>query len=396
MKYVFKELRRHLLRTIFSITGYIITTVFLLIIFSINSDQKEDSFRILKSTGTHFIIYIPTVENCCISNTADVSLIAEGVNTLMIDNDLLKTIKDVEGIRDAAPCLFFKMYHDKFNSAISLAGIDTNSIATRSNTCARTNLIAGKFLSANPHEIVAEESFAIANNLTVGDTLNVFGGTMILAGIVNSGIKPIKADFYTPIGSVRSILKDRLQCKASGFDMNIILVEVADSRLQDNVIKKIKNMMYKFSVSSYNCYEPAYRVMSIIDNSSAGLTILIIVFLIIFSAKTQITALIERIREIGILKSLGWSDFMLSTNILLVSLIQSLIGVTMGILLGIAIIQILNNLKIPLSQFINFRFQNISIPLLYSLSLIGALIASVFPIFIIYRKRAGDIMKNYM
>ena len=219
---------------------------------------------------------------------------------------------------------------------------------------------------------------------------------MVLAGIINSGIKPVKADFYAPIEFVRTILKDRLQCNATDFDMNIILVEVADARMQDKVMGHIKNMMYKFSVSSYNCYEPAYKVMVIIDKSSVGLTILIFIFLVIFSAKTQLTALVERFREIGILKSLGWTDFDLSTHIFLVSFIQSIIGVTLGLFIGIGVIQILNHLSIPLFQYIEFRFQYTSIPLLYCLSLLGAFIASIFPVIRIYRAKAGDIMKNYL
>jgi ABC-type lipoprotein release transport system permease subunit len=396
MKYIFKELRRHYWRTIFSIIGYAIASIFILIILCITGSNKKDSFGILQSTGTHFIVYIPTDASCCTSDKADGSVYAEGVKTMMLDRDLLRTIKNVEGIKDAAPCLLYRMYNDSFKSEISIGGIDTISVATKSNVCARTNLIAGKFLSGNPDELVAEQSFALAHNLSLGDTLDVFGGRIVLAGIVNSGIKPVKADFYAPIEFVRSILKDKLQCNAPNFDMNIILVEVADSRMQDNVIERIKNMMYKFSVSSYNCYEPAYKVMSIIDKSSLGLTILIFIFLILFSAKTQLTALIERFREIGILKSLGWSDFDLSAHILLLSFIQSIIGVTLGLLLGVGVIQILKNMEIPLFQYIEFRFQYTSIPLLYCLSLIGAFVASIFPIIRIYRSKAGDIIKNYL
>jgi ABC-type lipoprotein release transport system permease subunit len=396
MKYVLKELRRHYWRTIFSIAGYAIASVFILIISCITGSNKNDSFGILKSTGTHFIVYIPSSGSCCTSNKANGSVFAEGVNTMMLDHDMIRTVKNVEGIKDAVPCLLYKMYDKVYQSDISIGGIDTTSIATRSNVCARTNLIAGKFLSSDPDELVAEQSFAVAHNLSLGDTLNVFGGRMILAGIVNSGIKPVKADFYAPIEFVRLILKVNLQCNAPNFDMNIILVEVADARMQDKVIEHIKNMMYKFTVSTYNCYEPAYKVMAIIDKSSFSMTILIFIFLIIFSAKTQLTALIERFREIGILKSLGWSDFELSTHILLVSFIQSIIGVTLGLLLGIGVIQILRNLEIPLSQYIEIKFQYTSIPLLYCLSLSGAFIASIFPIIKIYHTKAGDIIKNYL
>jgi ABC-type lipoprotein release transport system permease subunit len=396
MRYIFKELQRHFWRTFFSILGYAIAAVFILIILCITGSNKKNSFGILQSTGTHFIVYIPTDASYCASGIANGSVFAEGVKTMMLDRDMIRTIKNVEGVRDAAPCLLYKMYDNGFKSDISISGIDTASIATKSNVCSRTNLIAGKFLSANPDELVAEQSFAAAHNLSVGDTLDIFGGKMVLAGIVNSGIKPVKADFYAPIEFVRIILKDKLQCNAPNFDMNIILVEVADSRVQDDVMMHIRNMMYKFAVSSYNCYEPAYKVMSIIDKSSIGLTILIFLFLIIFSAKTQLTALIERFREIGILKSLGWSDFELSTHIFLVSFIQSIIGVTIGLLLGIGVIQILRSLELPLFQSAEFTFQYTSIPLIYCLSLIGAFIASLFPIIRIYRTKAGDIIKNYL
>ena len=62
MKYIFKELRRHYWRTIFSITGYAIASIFILIILCITGSNKKDSFGILQSTGTHFIVYIPSKE----------------------------------------------------------------------------------------------------------------------------------------------------------------------------------------------------------------------------------------------------------------------------------------------------------------------------------------------
>ncbi|HLN21795.1 MAG TPA: FtsX-like permease family protein [Bacteroidales bacterium] len=395
MNLVLKELRRHKLRTLLSIGGFTITTVFLVILYGMNSARNDDSFGILRSTGTHFIVYIPTDERSCTSQDANINLIAEGVNTMMLDNELLGTIRNVSGVRDAAPCLLFKMYHGNFHGEVSLAGIDTASIATNSNTCSKSNLIAGKYLSANPGELVAEQAFASAHGLSLGDTLNLFGGRMRIAGIVNSGIKPVKADFYAPIEHVRTIMKDKLSCNAPSFDLNIVLVEVSDSRLQDKVMKNIGDMLYKFTISSYNCYEPAYRVMSILDSSSSFLTIFIVLFLIIFSARTQVNSIVERMREIGILKSLGWSDYTLCRNIIIVSLIQAFAGVTAGILLGYIITVLLQNSGLPVARLVSFRFDVLSIPVVYLLSMSGALIASVFALIRIVRNRAGDIIKNY-
>jgi putative ABC transport system permease protein len=271
-----------------------------------------------------------------------------------------------------------------------------NSIATTNNVCAKTNLIAGKFLSDKADELVAEESFAMAHNLFVGDTLKAYGGKFLLAGIINSGIKPGKADVYAPIGNVRRILKDDLKCISPGFDMNIILVEVSDSRIQPQVISKLKDKMKYFAISSYNCYQPASQVMTIIEKASGLLTILIFIFLLIFSAKTQLTSLMERSREIGILKSLGWSNTRLSNQIILLSLIQALIGVIAGILTGLLIIILLNSNQITLFNMMEFNFRIRLIPVLIGISLAGGLLAGIFPIIKLYRTKAGDMINNYM
>lgn len=396
MIYIFKELRRHKWRTIFSVTGYALATVFILLILSVADANKNDSYGVLQSTGTHFIVYIPTDANLCTSNIANGSVFAEGVKTMMLDHDMVRTIRNVEGVKDAAACLQYKMFDRIFQSEVSIAGIDTLSLATRTNVLAPAHVISGRYFSGRPEELLAEESFAAAHDLSPGDTLKIFGGKMIVAGIVNSGIRPVKADFYAPISLVRTILKDRLLCNAPNFDMNIILVEVADARVQDNVITRIRNMMYKFAVSTYNCYQPANRVMSIIDRSSVGLTGLIFLFLVIFSAKTQLTALMERFREIGILKSLGWSDSSLAIHVFLVSLIQSVAGVTAGVLLAFGLIEFLGHLDNPVFSPYSFRIRFGNIPLIYALSLIGAVAAGLYPAIRIFRTKAGDIIRNHM
>jgi putative ABC transport system permease protein len=399
MNYLVKELSRHRWRTVAGITGYLIATLFIVLVMSVTRANERDSIGILKGTGTHFIVYIPSDGACCIScdsGSSDGSLIAEGIHTLMLSRDLITSIRQIEGVRDAAPYLLYRIFDVKYKTEISLGGIDTGNIATKNNVCAATNLIAGKFLSEKPDEVVAEESFAIAHNLTLGDTMKTYGGKLLIAGIVNSGIKPGKADLYAPIENVRSILKGRMKCISDGFDMNIVLVEVTDARIQNSVIKQLKAKMNYLTVSSYNCYQPASEVMSIMEGTSTLLTILIFIFLVIFSAKTQLTSLMERFREVGILKSLGWSNSKLSRQILCISLIQSLIGTSLGVLSGFILIFMMNSYQIRLVSTMEFHFQTAIIPVLIILSLAGGLIAGIFPIIKLYRTKAGDMINNYM
>jgi len=399
MNYIKKEFLRHKWRTVAGISGYIIASLFILMVLSVTDANEKDSIGILKGTGTHFIVYIPSNVSCCVScdnESLDGSLIAEGVHTLMLSSDLITSIEEIEGVRDAAPYLLYRIFDTKLQSEVSLGGIDTSSLATKNNVCAATNLIAGKYLSGGPDEIVAEESFAKAHGLYVGDTIKTYGSKLKLAGIVNSGIKPGKADLYSPIANVRLILKDRMKCISSGFDMNIVLVEVSDARIQNRVIKQLKEKMNYLAVSSYNCYQPASDVMTIMEGTSTILTILIFIFLIIFSAKTQLTSLMERFREIGILKSLGWSNSRLSRQIVIISFFQSLIGSSIGVLSGFLLILLLNNYEVRLFKMVEFHFQAGTIPVLILLPLAGGLIAAVFPIIKLYRTKAGEMINNYM
>ena len=104
----------------------------------------------------------------------------------------------------------------------------------------------------------------------------------------------------------------------------------------------------------------------------------------------------ERFREIGILKSLGWSHAKLSRQIILLSLIQSLTGAISGILTGIVLIIILNKYDIRILHSMEFQFQPWNILFLTALSLTGGLIATIFPIIKLYKTKAGEMINSYM
>ena len=190
MKYLLKELHRHFGRTVASISGYIIAALFIVLVFSITRTNEQDSTGILKGTGTHFIVFIPSKTACCVScegGSENGSAFVEGIYTQLLNRNLLNSIKKIEGVRDAAPYLLYKIYNERFKTEISLGGIDSGNIATKNNVCAAANLVAGKFMSDKPDEIIAEESFAEGHRLSIGDTMTIFGGKMKLAGIIIQG-----------------------------------------------------------------------------------------------------------------------------------------------------------------------------------------------------------------
>ena len=398
MKYLFRELYRHKWRTITGISGYLLASLFLMLVLSLNYSQQNDSVGILRSTGTHFIVYLPSTVSCCRPGCEDPvngSLIAEGGFAQMLNSDVIETVRSTHGVRAAAPYLLYKLHDEKLQCDITLGGIDTSNIATKTNVCSADNLIAGTYFRGNKGEVVAEEAFAMAHKLKPGDTLQTFGGKLIIRGIVNSGIKPGKADLYSTIDHVREVLKDNLQCISDGFDMNIILVEVADARIQPRVMNDIKKQLSFLAVSSYNCYQPASDVIGIMEGAGTVMTVLIFIFLVIFSAKTQFAGLIERYRELGILKSLGWTNSSLSFSIVLSSVIQSLAGSIAGILLGLLVVFLLGLNGARVLDSFDFIVQPGRIGLLILLCLAGSVIATIWPVIKLARAETGDMINSY-
>ena len=420
MKYVLKELRRHLWRTILSVSGYLIATLFIILLIAVTSRNEEDTADILKGTGTHFIIYVPSGEpynnipfndDCCAepefcTTSSDIkssandfktgSLYSDGVYTKLLSRNFLRQIKESEGVKDASPYLLYRVYEEQFKTDVSIGGIESGSIATNTNVCAPKDIIEGRFLSTDENEVVAEEAFAKAFNLHPGDTVTLCNTTLKLVGIINSGVRPGKADLYSTFDNLKLLLKDQLKLNMSGFDFNIILVEVEDSRNQTQVIESIKIRNQYASLSSYNCHKPAAAAMAITGNASTILYAMIFLFLVIFAAKTQTTALMERLREIGILKSLGWSNIRLGGQIIAGSLIQAITGSVFGIILALVSLKLLDQLQIQLVESSVISIQFTQILFVSSLALAGALLASLFPILKIYRLSAGDIMRSYL
>lgn len=420
MKYVFKELKRHIWRTVISISGYLIASLFILLIIAVTHNNKKDTETILKGTGTHFAIYVPSGQPynnvpfdpaCCkepeFCSTASVakqsvvdfkngSLYSDGVYTKLLSRNFLGQIRKVKGVKEASPYLLYKKYEKRFKTEVSLGGIEPGSIATQNNVCAFNDIIEGVFLSSDTGEVVAEEAFARAFDLHVGDTLSYCEKKLKLVGIINSGVKPGKADLYTTFDNLKFILKDQVKFNMSGFDLNVILVEVEDSRNQAGVMEAIKIQNQYASLSSYNCYKPAANVMTIIGKTSAILYGIIFLFLIVFAAKTQTTSLMERLREIGILKAIGWSNNRLGVQIIAGSVIQALIGSIIGAVFYFIIIYALNQFEVELLEISVDNIHLTQIILVWGLSLSGALIASLFPIIKIWRLSAGDIMRSYI
>lgn len=188
-------------------------------------------------------------------------------------------------------------------------------------------LSGGPFQSSN--DAIVDDFFASQHHVKVGDTVQVLNHDFRIAGIVTHGKGARK---FLPLETMQDLIG--AEGKASVF-----YVKLDNPSNIDEVTNAIKQLpgMEQYSVRSM----AEYLSMMTPDNLPGfNLAIEIVIgvaivvgFLVIF--QSMYTAVMERTREIGILKSLGASKLYVVNIVLRETMLLAAIGIAAGILISL-------------------------------------------------------------
>jgi putative ABC transport system permease protein len=235
--------------------------------------------------------------------------------------DIIK--QKVPGVKAVAPVL------TQFNTSGTveiLYGIDLDSFQSLGKPF--TYISGGPF--EGPDDILVDEYIAQSKKLQVGQTIQELNHDFRVVGIVASGKGARK---FMPIKTVQEILG--AQGKAS-----IFYVKLEDAKGVDGAVQQIKLIP---GMSSYVVQSVEEWLSLMSPDKVPGLATFINVvigvavcigFLVIF--QSMYTAVMERTREIGILKSMGASKSYVVRLILRETMLLSILGVIIGILFSYA------------------------------------------------------------
>lgn len=181
-----------------------------------------------------------------------------------------------------------------------------------------------------PNDVLIDDYVARQKHLKVGDSMEILNHTFRIAGVVASGRGARK---FLPIMTLQDL--NGAKDKASVF-----YVKLDDSANADLVVNEVKQQpgMEKYSVLSIRDYLsmmtpsnlPGFRpFIGVVVGVST-----IIGFLVIF--QSMYAAVMERTREIGILKAMGASKLYIVDAILRETGLLAAIGIISGILVSLA------------------------------------------------------------
>jgi putative ABC transport system permease protein len=176
-----------------------------------------------------------------------------------------------------------------------------------------------------PNDVLVDDFFAQSKHIKVGDTLPILNHNFKIVGIVAHGKGARK---FLPITTLQDLMgaKD----KASAFYLKLDSPDNADA-----VVSEIKSVpgMEQYIVRSMRDYLSMMTpsnipALSIFINTVILISVIVGV-LVIFQA--MYTAVMERTREIGILKALGASKLYIVNVILRETVLLAIAGIAVGI-----------------------------------------------------------------
>ena len=180
-----------------------------------------------------------------------------------------------------------------------------------------------------PDDAIVDDYFATSKNVKVGDTINILNHDFHVAGIVLNGHGARK---FVPLATLQDLIG--AQNKASVFYLKLDDVRNVDAVKHEIAAAGMSQYIVR-SMAEYLSMMTAGNLPGLSQFITVVICVAVIIgFIVIFQA--MYTAVMERTREIGILKSLGASKLYIVNVILRETVVLAIGGIIVGILLSMA------------------------------------------------------------
>jgi putative ABC transport system permease protein len=402
LSYALKEIRRRKLRSVANVAGYAIAVAFLIILVTLSQGYTVVANGTLKGIGTHFAAYIPATKVCESCLAGEVGPYFKDFYTSSFNLSIVESVNSLPGVADAAPALFFRLTN------LTICGIEPADLATTTVVVSPDEVVRGRFLDPNDAgAVMVDQVYASVAKVNVGDKLAVFNRSLTVVGIVNPGLhsKPAgTASMYANLGAVQEI--SRYYGGVYGFavgDTNLVLVEISaqgDSAYISSVEKTVLDTVELYgakdgAIVGYQCGYIARDVASINETSAWVISAVLLVSTTLFALKSQFSAIIERTKEFGILKAIGWTNSDITGQVFLESLLQGIAGGIIGTVIGCVVVLLVPLLRIIPTQNLVVSISPTLVLLGLGISIGGGIIAGIVPAWQTAKLQPSEALRRF-
>ncbi|OGP89798.1 MAG: hypothetical protein A2156_14235 [Deltaproteobacteria bacterium RBG_16_48_10] len=342
-RYVLKELRHHHHRTLVNVLGIGIGIALFVSINAVSTAYQKAVSLPFKNLGADIVVQRP--EKRAVDSgqpAASMRGIRLPFSNQILPSQDLEKLKAIEGVDSMASSLL--LWEFDRGGFRTIMGVDLAQ-PVLGPVKVKEWLKEGRF-PQKEGEVVVEKHYAKFQHKKMGDTLEINGRPFSVVGLleIKEGSQIASANIYLPLADAQTLLGG----EPNG--VNVVFLRLKTPSLLSQVKTSIGRQLIGVSVgSSDSSLELMGGVSKISDQFSFIASIIALggaVFLII---KSMLSNLVERSREIGILKAVGWTEGDVQKQLMAEVFLQSLAGGVFGILMGYFFSYLLGFLSIPVS-----------------------------------------------
>jgi putative ABC transport system permease protein len=294
------------IRSIVSIVAVAVEVTLILVIVGLSLGMLNDARQRTAGIGADIIVQPPG------------SSFITGISGAPVSIKVADVLRKLPHVREVSPVVWML---STAGSVELIYGIDLKSFEEMGGPL--HYLSGGPF--TGPNQVIVDDYFAASEKVKAGDSIEILNHPFKIAGVVEHGRGARK---FLPITTLQDLIG--AEGKASVF-----YVKADDSANIDAVAQEIHNVdgmqQYKvLSMREYLSMMTAGNLPGLQQFIQVVIGVaLVIGFIVIFQA--MYTAVVERTREIGILKSMGASKLYVVNMILRETMLLALVGTLTGI-----------------------------------------------------------------
>lgn len=188
------------------------------------------------------------------------------------------------------------------------------------------NVIEGQRLSSN-HQIMIGSTIARAINREAGDTMDISGQRFRIVGIFENGVG------WEDMSGVIS-LRDAQAFAGRPRKLTMLMVDVRDPRQTTELVEEINTRFPEVHAAASGEFVEQMPDMQNADGMLNGISMLAIIVGGVGVLNTMLMSIMERTREIGVLRALGWRRRSILSLIMREALLLGILGGAASILIA--------------------------------------------------------------
>lgn len=292
------------------------------------------------------------------ADVADTSLSA-------IDERLGSKIEAMSGIRSVSGLALTALTGQEEGSFLIVLGYAPNEFGMR-----RFNVVEGRAVAAR-HEVMLGRVLADATHYDVGETMDIGGSRFRVVGIheVGSG--------WEEAAAVVS-LRDAQILAGRPRKVTMYGVKLEDPFQASEIVRELNQRFPEIHAALSGEFAEQMPDMQAADAMLFGISFLAILVGGVGVLNTMLMAVLERTREIGVLRTLGWSRIRVVTMIMRESLLLGALGAIVGVIVAFGITALLQLVPM-LSGFILARWDGVVFARAALVALALGLIGGFYP-----------------